>query len=68
MIKIAVAINNLSTNHNISFCNQLFELFNRRYEQFDDDLYLLAYFLHSKYKGKFYYTFIILYYLYYLYY
>jgi hypothetical protein len=61
MIKIAVAINNLSINHNISFRNQLFELFNRRYEQFDDDLYLLAYFLHPKYRGKFYYTYTYMY-------
>ena len=53
MVKIAAAINNLSTNHNIGFRNRLFELFNKRYEQFDDDLYLLAYFLHPKYKGKF---------------
>ncbi len=28
MVKIAAAINNLSTNHNIGFRNQLIELFN----------------------------------------
>jgi len=40
------------SNQNIQFKNHCVEKFNKRWDEFYDDLYLLIFFLHTKYHGK----------------
>jgi hypothetical protein len=39
-------------NQNIEFKNHCVIKFNERYDEFSDDLFLLAFFLHPRYHGK----------------
>jgi len=50
LIKMAVAIKKIP---NSNFKKKCICIFNKRWAQFDTDTYLVAYFLHSKYRGKF---------------
>ena len=51
LISLASAIYHMS-NQNSQFKNHCIEKFNKRWEEFSDNLYLLAFFLHPKYHGK----------------
>ena len=51
LMKIAAAIYNLPTNEYKGFCNYCVEIFNNRFEEFNDSVYQLAFFLHPAYKG-----------------
>ena len=50
LIKMAVAIKKIP---NSDFKKKCIGIFNKRWAQFDTDTYLVAYFLHPKYRGKF---------------
>ena len=50
LIKMAVAIKKIP---NSNFKKKCIGIFNKRWAQFDTDTYLVAYFLHPKYRGKF---------------
>ena len=52
LLKLAIAINNISTEHQIMFRNYCITKFNSRYKEFNCDKYLLSYFLHPGYKGN----------------
>jgi hypothetical protein len=56
LIKIAVAIKKIP---NSNFKRASIGIFNKRWAQFDTDTYLVAYFLHPKYRGKFNYLIIL---------
>lgn len=51
LIKIAVIIQNLPTDEYKGFRNHCIEKFNRRFEEFNDPAYQLAFFLHPAHKG-----------------
>ncbi|CAG8751272.1 2703_t:CDS:2, partial [Gigaspora rosea] len=51
LMKIAAAIQNLSVNEYKGFQNYCIEQFNSRFEEFNDPIYQLTYFLHLAYKG-----------------
>src|SRR5688572_15706762 len=51
LIKLNMAIKDMSEEINQQFRNDAIEIFNKRWRQFDFDLYLLVYFLHPKYRG-----------------
>src|ERR1044071_4844269 len=51
LMKIAAAIYNLPTNEYKGFRNHCVEIFNNRFEEFNDPVYQLAFFLHPAYKG-----------------
>jgi hypothetical protein len=50
LVKIAVAIKIIPNSN--PFRVSAIQIFNRRYKQFDINLYLLTYFLHPKYRGQ----------------
>ncbi|GBB97201.1 hypothetical protein RclHR1_02940003 [Rhizophagus clarus] len=51
LLKIAAAIQNLSTDEYKGFRNHCIRKFNHRFEEFNDPAYQLAFFLHPVYKG-----------------
>src|SRR6185369_4385949 len=51
LIKLNITIKDLSEDINHQFRTKALELFNKRWRQFDFELYLLAYFLHPRYRG-----------------
>jgi hypothetical protein len=53
LVILAMEIQSLSEGSNQNFRNNCIEIFNRRWKQFDFDLYILAYFFHPKYRGMF---------------
>ena len=53
LVKMAVAIKKLLEFINSDFRKKCIGIFNKRWKQFDTDTYLIAYFLHPKYRGKF---------------
>ena len=62
LIKMAVAIKKIPNSINSEFKKKSIGIFNKRWAQFDTDTYLVAYFLHPKYRGKFNYFFVFIYY------
>jgi len=56
LIKMAVAIKAMptieTTQTRLEFRKKCIIFYNKRWSEFDTDLYLLAYFLHPKYRGK----------------
>ena len=52
LIKMARAISQISLIQNSDFKNKCIAIFNKRWKQFDTEVYLLAFFLHPKYRGK----------------
>ncbi|CAG8615565.1 10935_t:CDS:2 [Racocetra fulgida] len=55
LIQMATAINALEKNslpEHIEFRKQCIKFYNKRWKEFDIKIYLLAYFLHPKYRGK----------------
>jgi hypothetical protein len=61
LAKTVAAIKKLPSRHYTQFRTYCIESLNARFEEFDDDLYLLCYFLTPNFRGKyFYYLFIYL--------
>jgi len=52
MIRLAYIIKNFSANNLLSFQQHAINAFNKRWEEFDISLYLLAYFLHPGFRSK----------------
>jgi hypothetical protein len=52
LIKLSQRIKSLPLVSNYGFKDECIDLFNKRWKQFDIDLYLLAYLMHPKYRGK----------------
>ncbi|CAH1770183.1 3189_t:CDS:2, partial [Entrophospora sp. SA101] len=52
LLRIAAVIRNLPSNDYKFFRNHCISVFNKRYKEFDDPIYLLAFFLHPAYKGN----------------
>jgi len=52
LIKMAQAISQISFIQNSDFKNKCIAIFNKRWKQFNTEVYLLAFFLHPKYRGK----------------
>lgn len=52
LIKLATAIKEIPPLTNSSFQQTCIGIFNKRWKQFDTDIYLLSFFLHPKYRGK----------------
>jgi hypothetical protein len=54
LAQLGAAINKLPQNDYHDFRRQCIAIFNKRYIEFDDPMYLLCFFLHPGYGGKFY--------------
>lgn len=52
LIKLSQRINFLPPISDQNFKSTCIELFNKRWKQFDFDLYILSYMLHPHYRGK----------------
>jgi hypothetical protein len=52
LLKMANAISAISSIQNITFRQQCIAIFNKRWKEFDINTYMLAFFLHPKYRGK----------------
>lgn len=55
LIKLSQKIKSLPPVSNYDFKHQCIELFNKRWQEFDFQLYILAYLLHPRYRGKYFY-------------
>jgi hypothetical protein len=53
LIKLSQRINSLPPVSNYDFKYQCVEIFNKRWQEFDIQLYLLAYLLHPHYRGEY---------------
>jgi len=53
LAKLGAAIKKLPDNDYRVFRRQCISIFNRRYTEFADPIYLLCFFLHPRYTGKF---------------
>ena len=51
LLKMAQAISAISF-HNLNFKQKCIAIFNKRWKEFDINIYILAFFLHPKYRGK----------------
>lgn len=51
LVKMAIAVQDIPTLLNNQFRRDCIAIYNKRWKQFDTDLYLLAYFLHPAYRG-----------------
>lgn len=51
MIRLAHEIKNFNSSNLVSFQKYAIQAFNKRWEEFDVSLYLLAYFLHPRFRG-----------------
>ena len=54
LVKLGTAIKTLPDNDYQVFRQQCILIFNRHYAEFADPMYLLCFFLHPSYTGKFY--------------
>ena len=52
IIKLFAAIKDLPETQHELFHNECINIFNKRWKQFDIELYMLAYILHPKYRGN----------------
>ena len=52
LVQLGAAINKLPENDYRTFRHQCIAIFNKRYREFADPLYLLSFFLHPGYKGN----------------
>ncbi|PKK59021.1 hypothetical protein RhiirC2_720104 [Rhizophagus irregularis] len=51
LLRIAIFFKQMPMNDYRSLKNSCIKAFNERYKEFDEDIYLLAFFLHPQYKG-----------------
>lgn len=59
LIKMARIISEISIQ-NLEFKEKCIAIFNKRWKEFDINIYMLAFFLHPKYRGKNFYIFILI--------
>lgn len=59
LIKLSQKIKSLPPVSNYNFKHECIEFFNKRWLEFDIDLYILAYLLHPYYRGKYLFYFIL---------
>jgi len=59
LVKMAITIKNISNIIDSNFKKQCIKIYNRYWKQFDITTYLLAYFLHPKYRGIFYFIYLL---------
>ena len=59
MAKLGAALKNLPRSFNRSFRNHCHTVMNKRFEEFDDDRYLLCFYLHPSYRGIYIILFVI---------
>ena len=52
LVKIAIAVQEILAPLNDQFRKDCIAIYNKRWKQFDTDLYLLAYFFHPAYRGN----------------
>jgi hypothetical protein len=52
LARLGAAIKNLPKNDHCTFRQQSIAIFNKRFADFDDNAYILCFFLHPGYKGK----------------
>lgn len=52
LVKMAREISSISTFQNNDFKQKCTAIFNKRWKEFDINIYMLAFFLHPKYRGK----------------
>ena len=52
LIKLSQKIRSLPPVSDYDFKHQCIEIFNKRWQEFDIQLYILAYLLHPRYRGK----------------
>src|SRR6185437_11652967 len=52
LVHLGASINKLSLSDHSTFREQCIAIFNKRYNEFADPLYLLCFFLHPQYDGK----------------
>lgn len=55
--KMAAYIKRIPSSIDLNFKKQCIGIFNKRWSQFDTEIYLVGFFLHPKYRGKFNYLF-----------
>ena len=60
LAKIAAAIKKLPSRQYVQFRTSCIEILNTRFDEFDDDLYLLAYFFMPNFRGKYYFIILII--------
>ena len=53
LVKLGTAIKKIPENDHREFRRQCISIFNKRYVEFADPIYLLCFFLHPSYIGKF---------------
>jgi hypothetical protein len=53
LLKMAQEISTISTFQNVNFKQKYIAIFNKRWNEFDINIYMLAFFLHPKYRGKY---------------
>jgi len=53
LIKTAAAIKKLPSSQYLQFRTHCIKVLNTRFDEFDDDLYLLCYFLMPNFRGNF---------------
>lgn len=53
LAKMAFAIKKIPNSIDSNFKKQCIGIFNKRWIQFDTDIYLVGFFLHPKYRGRF---------------
>ena len=58
LVKMAIAIKNISNIIDLNFKNLCIKIYNKYWKQFDILTYLLVYFLHPKYRGRFYFIYL----------
>lgn len=51
LVKMAIAIKETSVLYNSQFRRDCIAIYNKRWKEFDTDLYLLSFFLHPAYRG-----------------
>jgi len=51
LVKMAIAIKKIPNSISPDFKKKCIGIFNKRWAQFDTDIYLVTYFLHPKYRG-----------------
>ena len=52
LTRLGAAIKKLPENDHRTFRQQAIAIFNKRFTEFDDDAYILCFFLHPGYNGK----------------
>jgi hypothetical protein len=52
LARLGAVLKNLPQSFHCDFCNHCYTMMNRRFEEFNDDKYLLCFYLHPQFQGK----------------